>query len=89
MGYDRKYGKVTTEHGDIPDDEPVIVFRARDRMMLRLLGHYMKLCDDGGSPDRHLRIIAENLVRFATWQEQHLDEVRTPDSERSRAWMTG
>lgn len=28
MPKDLKYGRVTTEFGDIPDDEPVIVFRA-------------------------------------------------------------
>jgi hypothetical protein len=87
MGFDLKYGVVTTEHGEIPDDEPVIVFRARDVKTLGVLTHYLKLCDQGGSPDRHLRIIAENLVQFARWQEGHPGRLRIPDSERSRAWL--
>jgi hypothetical protein len=49
MGYDRKYGQVTTEHDDIPDDEPVIVFRARDRFVPAMLGYYLAACERGGA----------------------------------------
>lgn len=87
MGYDRKYGKVTTEHGNIPDDEPVIVFRARDVRTRGVLAHYLKLCEQGGSPVRHLRLVAEQLARFTRWQEENPDRVKEPDSERSRAWL--
>ena len=87
MGHDLKYGQVTTEHGDIPDDEPVIVFRARDVNTLAVLSHYLKVCDQGGSPPRHLRLIAQTLFHFASWQEANQDKVRLPDSERSRQWM--
>jgi hypothetical protein len=87
MGYDRKYGKVTTEHGEIPDDEPVIVFRARDRLTCPLLSAYYELCRKAGSLQRHLEITEANYATFADWQEGHPDQVRTPDSERSRAWM--
>jgi hypothetical protein len=86
MGYDGKYGKVTTEHGSIPDDEPVIVFRARDTNTRAVLAHYLKLCDQGGSPPRHLRLITEALHKFTHWQELHPDEVRVPDSKSSRSW---
>ncbi len=87
MGFDGKYGRVTTEHGDIPDDEPVIVFRARDIRTRGVLAHYLRLCDEGGSPVRHLRLVAETMARFIRWQEDNPDKVRTPDSERSRAWL--
>lgn len=87
MGYDGKYGKVTTEHGDIPDDEPVIVFRARDKLLPQVLTRYKALCEQHGSPQRHLDLIQDAVVRISEWQLQHKDQVRTPDSERSRAWM--
>jgi hypothetical protein len=87
MGTDGKYGRVTTEHGDIPDDEPVIVFRARDSRTRGVLAHYLKLCEQGGSPIRHLRLVTEALATFTRWQEQNPDKVREPDSERSRAWL--
>jgi hypothetical protein len=87
LGYDLKYGKVTTEHGDIPDDEPVIVFRARDVTALELLtaARYMAL--GSGSPQRHLDLFDAVHRQFEAWQEAHPDKVRVPDSERSRAWL--
>jgi hypothetical protein len=87
MGQDGKYGLVTTEHGDIPDDEPVIVFRARDKTTLQLLAAYYYLCMAYGSPARHLLLIKSAEARFKQWQQEHPDEVRIPDSERSRAWL--
>jgi hypothetical protein len=89
MGYDGKYGKVTTEYGDIPDGEPVLVFRARDKNTPALIAFYHDLCKAGGSPERHLTLVRDAAQRFADWQDQHPDQVKVPDSERSRAWMDG
>lgn len=89
MGYDGKYGKVTTEHGDIPDGEPVIVFRARDVNTPAVLAFYYDACELSGSPQRHLDLISQTAGTFADWQEQHPDQVKVPDSERSRAWTDG
>ena len=88
MGHDRKYGRVTTEHGDIPDNEPVIVFRARDRLTPKLIGIYWNLCKEAGSPQRHLDLVNGTIDVFEHWQDMHQDKVRTPDSERSREWMS-
>jgi hypothetical protein len=87
MGFDRKYGQVTTEHGDIPEDEPVIVFRARDRLTVDVLDDYLRRCAAAGSPQRHLDLVQGTRELFRQWQQDHPDRVRTPDSERSRAWM--
>lgn len=82
MGYDSKYGKVTTEHGDIPDDEPVIVFRSRDRHLPAVLAHYRELVtgQDGGepSPQRHIDLVDGTKARVEDWQREHADLVRTP-----------
>jgi len=87
MGYDGKYGKVTTEHGDIPDDEPVIVLRARDCQSVKTLAYYVFLCIKGGSPRRHIALVQDSVDRFRSWQDANPGKVRTPDSERSRAWL--
>ena len=87
MGYDRKYGIVTTEHGDIPADEPVIVFRARDITTDKLLPYYVNLVMKAGSPLRHIQLVHATHLRFREWRRDNPDKVRTPDSERSRAWM--
>lgn len=88
MGFDRKYGKVTTEHGDIPDDEPVVVFRARDVQTPSVLRQYLHFCRESGSPERHLTLIEESITLFEKWQENNPDKVKIPDSERSREWMS-
>ena len=89
MGTDGKYGKVTTEHGDIPDDEPVIVFRARDKLTGPLISAYRKLAEEHGSPPFHLDLIAQAHKRFTDWQQAHADQVRTPDSEAHRKRLSG
>lgn len=40
MGQDLKYGKVTTEHGSIPEDEPVFVLRGQDALATFALDEY-------------------------------------------------
>jgi hypothetical protein len=87
VGYDSKYGNIETEFGTIPPDERVIVFRARDKNTIKLLAYYLHLCAKSGSPVRHLHIIIETLRSFRQWQDEHPDQVRNPDSARSRAWM--
>jgi hypothetical protein len=86
MAIDGKYGRVTLEHGTIGDDEPVIVFRAKDKLTPELLMHYRIMCAQAGSPQRHLDLIEAALDRFELWQSEHLTKV--PDSESSRAWMS-
>lgn len=81
MGYDGKYGKITTEHGDIPDDEPVMLFRGRDAMLPALVDLYLGLCKHSGSPQRHLDIVQETSERLAEWQRTHRDRVVIPSSQ--------
>jgi hypothetical protein len=87
MGTDRKYGRVTTEHGDIPEDEPVMVFRGRDAEVPAMLEFYLGLCARHGSPQRHLDLVTQARDQILAWQQANPDRVRQPDSERSRAWM--
>ncbi len=87
MAVDRKYGKVTLEHGDIGEDEPVVVFRARDKTLPKVLAYYHLFCMKEGSSRRHLNIILNTRDRIIAWQIKNLDGVRVPNSEASRAWM--
>jgi hypothetical protein len=89
MGYDRKYGIVTTQNGDIPEDEPVIVFRGRDRLLPAVLNIYMELCEIADSPERHIELVSGTYEVVSAWQRANPDKVKTPDSERFfREWMT-
>jgi hypothetical protein len=82
MGFDTKYGKVTTEFGEIPDDEPVIVFRGRDKNVVDMLDYYWELCQMGDSPDHHLDLIRRTQHLVENWQVDNADRVKTPDSNR-------
>lgn len=84
MGYDRKYGKVLTQFGNIAEDEPVVVFRARDLLLIDVLAYYADRCEERGSPNRHLKIINNTLYAVVAWQTQNPDLVRVPTSESSR-----
>jgi hypothetical protein len=85
MAIDRKYGRVTLEHGDIADDEPVVVFRAKDKLLPKVLMYYHLFCMKAGSPKRHLDLIWDSLLTISRWQESHSTKV--PDSEASREWL--
>lgn len=78
MAKDLKYGKVTTEFGTIGEDEPVVVFRAKDKLLPKVLSYYHLFCLKEGSNRDHLSLIldAKNLVDH--WQRGN--ETRRPES---------
>jgi hypothetical protein len=78
MGIDNKYGKVTFEKGTIGEDEPVFVFRARDKMLPDVLEDYWWYCQDAGSPEHHIDSIKNAKVEIEKWQEQN--ETQVPQS---------
>lgn len=81
MAIDTKYGKVTTECACLTDDEPVVVLRGKDALLIDLLDHYAELSRKAGSPDHHLEWIAHTQDTIEKWQETHPTEV-----PQSRAW---
>lgn len=80
MAIDRKYGQVTTEFGTIGDDEPVVVFRAQDRLLPKLLKVYRYFCELAGSPEHHLRAIDDAATYVKAWQQANRFRVKTPTS---------
>jgi hypothetical protein len=82
MAIDLKYGRVSVENvpgNPFGEDEPVIVFRARDKNILDLLDKYEMLCKEGGSPDEHLTAIRVVRANMERWQRENPDLVKTPD----------
>lgn len=78
MGYDAKYGHVTTERGTIGKDEPVVVFRAQDALLPKVLIYYHMFCLKAGSPKRHLDLIFSTLRTVQAWQR--MNSTKTPES---------
>jgi hypothetical protein len=82
MAIDRKYGRVTLERSTIGEDEPVVVFRARDTLLPKLLKIYRILCELAGSPQHHLDAIHDSAMQVKEWQAAHQTQV--PQSESLR-----
>jgi hypothetical protein len=75
MAISSKYGKVTTEKGDIPEDEPVFIFRPKDGFAVEALNHYWALCRDGGASEEFLDSLEYAVHQIDRWT----DEVKIPD----------
>jgi len=71
MAYSLKYGHITTEHGDIAEDEPVFIIRAQDKLAPEVLKHYLTMCQREGSPHGHIIGIIENIDVMEKWQREH------------------
>ena len=87
MPLDAKYGKVTLEYGTIGEDEPVVVFRAQDILLPKVLMYYHLFCLKEGSPRRHLDLILDSLDKIKAWQKKNPATTRTPNSMSSLDWM--
>lgn len=80
MAIDNKYGRVTLEHGNIGEDEPVVVFRAQDKLLPKVLAYYRLFCWKVRSPKHHLQLIDDSLEKVEEWQSNNLSKVKIPES---------
>lgn len=80
---DGKYktsGDITKLDGtSIPEDEPLILFRGQDKLLLELLEKYNELCKNAGSPQQQLDKISQQMEKIKQWQVSHPDRLKTPD----------
>jgi hypothetical protein len=79
MAIDLKYGKVQLERGDIGDDEPVVVFRARDKLLPKVLSYYLLFCMKEGSPRKHIDLILKAVDIVKDWQSKNKTKVPSSD----------
>lgn len=75
---------VKTGNGQpIPDDEPVILFRGRDKLALPMLLHYRQLCADDGCTDFQLTSMDDMIRRFKAFSAQS-PTMKQPGCTRGR-----
>lgn len=84
MGIDRKYGKVTTEFGNIGVDEPVVVFRAQDATLPDVLLKATQIAMILNSPARDIEILLNTFKTVTMWQHNNRKKVKIPASESSK-----
>lgn len=78
MGVDLKYGQVTVERvrtTPIGEDEPVVVFRAQDQLMPKVLAYYAAQAIRAGSPAEHVQLIQQAHDRVVAWQSANRTQV--------------
>ena len=80
---DGKYktdGNVTKLDGTpITDDEPLVLFRAKDKLLPQLLEDYKKLCQDAGCQAQQVETLGPLIQQVKDWQATHQDKVKLPD----------
>jgi hypothetical protein len=89
MAYDRKYGEITAEHGDVvhgepgvplnESDEPVFIIRAQDACAVDAVLRYRGAAEDKGASEELLYAVEEAAGAISEWQEAHPDQVKVPD----------
>ena len=79
MAIDLKYGRVTLENSTIGEDEPIVVFRASDVLLPKVLAYYRLFCNQAGSPKKHLDLIDVTQLQVLDWQKENV--TRVPSSE--------
>jgi hypothetical protein len=62
----------------IPHDEPLILFRGRDRLVPQMLEYYLKLRQQITDPKQNLDYLKNDFETIADWQKANPGKVRTP-----------
>ena len=62
----------------IPDDEPVILFRARDRLAIPMLRFYRELCVADGCTEFQLQSLDDMMRRFEDFATKNPDAMKQP-----------
>lgn len=66
----------------IPLDEPLFLFRARDRNSLPRLYQYLDACIDDGCNNLHLNGIRQVIAEFEKFASEHPDRMKEPGVTR-------
>jgi hypothetical protein len=74
---------VKTSNGEpIPDDEPLILFRARDRNALAMLHKYRELCEADGCNEFQMEGINNRIAAFINFAMDHPERMKQPGITR-------
>ena len=61
----------------IPSDEPVMIFRARDKHAIKAIAFYHQLCAD----TKHKEAIQRRLLHFVNFARIHPERMKEPDTK--------
>lgn len=74
-----KYGRITAENKEIPEDEPLFIVRGKDRLAPALIEKYANLAEDYGASEEFVNEIWSLYWEMKDWQHAHPDRIKVPD----------
>jgi len=76
---------IKTSNGDpIPEDEPLMLFRARDRNALAVLYEYRRLCVLDGCNDFQMDGIHNRILAFEKFRDTQSERMKQPGITRGK-----
>lgn len=69
---------------EIPEDEPTILFRGRDKLALPMIQFYRELCKKDGATDYQLDSMSNMIGRFEQYAHDH--PTKQPGITRGAKW---
>lgn len=69
---------------EIPETEPTILFRGRDRLALPMLEYYKLLCKADGATDHQLESVDTMIAKFASYAANN--NVKQPGITEGKPW---
>jgi hypothetical protein len=76
--YEIRDGKIVNRSSGeaIPDDEPIMIFRARDKHAHGAIMDYFRRC----SNTQHAEVVLARAAQFAEFADDHPDRMKEPDT---------
>jgi hypothetical protein len=74
-----KTAKSVIESAMQNDNEPIIIFRAKDGLTRDLLTKYIADCIANNCPQKHIAEMVNIREDFVNWQNNHEGKVELPD----------
>ncbi len=82
FAHDDRLEIVNASNVPIPEDEPLILFRGRDRLAVAMLEHYRELALEDNCSVFHLEGIDNRLAAFRRFRYEHPERMKQPGITR-------
>jgi len=71
----------------IPDDEPIFILRARDRLAVTLLRFYEVLCEEGDATEYQKTKLVSTIMNFRDFARRHPEMMKFPGSTSGKPFV--
>jgi len=76
---------IKTSNGEeVPDDEPMILFRARDNLAVDMLKTYLQISIEAGCTDHQILGVTERISEFERFAYENPERMKQPGCTRGK-----